>query len=90
MARRGNGQQLLLGDLQTGTGAGCGIIRVPIKWDHHIAAVVAAEEKDTDERLVIPRLGEGVKQAETFKGKGCGAKGAKTAVRNACKPTCWT
>src|SRR5438874_8552257 len=50
------------------------VSRIVVIRDNHIASIVAPEQKNADQSLVIPSLGERLKQTETLKGQSCRPK----------------
>src|SRR4029453_2098245 len=63
------------------------IRRVVIIGDNHVAAVIAAEQKNAHQSLVISRLRQRLQKTKTLKGQGCCAKRGKgsTDQRSPCE-----
>src|SRR5215475_11213927 len=56
------------------------IRRVVIIGDNHVAAVIAAEQKNAHQSLVISRLRQRLQQTKTLKGQDCCAKRGKGSI----------
>src|SRR5262249_32560221 len=69
--RDGNGQESGLWYCESRVLPYRSIRRVVIIGDKHVAAVIAAEQKDAHQRLVISRLPQRLEQANTLKSQDC-------------------
>ncbi len=80
-AGRSNGEQAALGEGQHGANLLIGGVRAAAHRNNHVVAVVAAEQEDTDQRLVVlGGLRQRVHHAEPVEA-GSGKSGSRGAAR---------